>query len=112
MAGIGNNRRIKGPNVRLQRSQAYGGLGKQLGSRVASGAITRAQAEKTAKQRQTFKAAFGANWRDKVYGQNVGGLRRGLSGANAGNEQYSAAYKNSLERRKQMLARAKKKLGY
>lgn len=84
-------------------------VGKQLRRRVQSGVITQKQAERTARQRQTFKAAYGDNWREKVYGENVGALRKGLSGDTTG--QFGAAYKQSLRRRKAMLSRAKAKLG-
>ena len=52
-------------------------LGKQLSSRVASGAITRKQAQETARQRQTFKAMFGPDWRTHVFGQ---GGAKGVEG--------------------------------
>ena len=52
-------------------------LGKQLSGRVASGAITQSQGRRTAKQRDLLNAAFGEDWRTKVFGQ---GGAKGLSG--------------------------------
>lgn len=48
-------------------------LGRQLSRRVASGAISREQAEKTASQRATLKKALGSDWRTQVFGK--GGAR-------------------------------------
>jgi len=44
---------------------------------VDSGAITGAQARKTAQDRQLFQKAFGDDWRTKVFGQ---GGAKGISG--------------------------------
>jgi len=51
------------------RESRSGGVGEQLSRKVASGEITQAQAKKTARERQTFKAAYGSDWRSKVFGQ-------------------------------------------
>jgi len=88
----------------------HAGIGRQLQSRVASGAITLEQAQKTARQRQTFKKAYGSDWRQNVYGMDVGGLRTGLAGESADDPQYQAAYAIALERRKKMLELARAKL--
>jgi hypothetical protein len=77
---------------------------------VQSGAITQQQAQRTAQQRQTLEKAFGPNWRQKVFGVNVGALRRGLAGPQKGNARYGAAYKAAIEGRKRALAAARKKL--
>lgn len=54
-----------------------GGVGKQLAGRVASGGVTQKQAAQTARERQTLKAAYGSDWRTKVFG--MGGAK-GISG--------------------------------
>lgn len=101
--GAGGNGRNGGNGGGLQ-------LGDQLQHRVQSGAITQQQAQRTAQQRQTLEKAFGPNWRQRVFGVNVGNLRSGLAGGKKGNPRYQAAYKAALERRKQMLAAARQKL--
>ena len=64
----------QGPVGRAGVAGAGGGngggiqLGAQLQARVKSGAIDRQQAIQTARQRQTLKAKFGADWRDKLPG--------------------------------------------
>jgi hypothetical protein len=60
-----------GPSVG-QSFQA--GLGRQLSSRVDSGAITQAQAKRTAGQRNTLQQAYGNDWRSKVFGNQAGNL--------------------------------------
>lgn len=52
-------------------------LGAQLQGRVQSGAISGAQAQKVARQRQLLQKALGSDWRTKVYGQ---GGAKGVSG--------------------------------
>jgi hypothetical protein len=86
------------------------GLGKQLSSRVSSGAISPEQAEDTAHERELFERAYGTDWRQQVYGDNVHALRTGLAGDQANNPQYQAAYAAAMTRRKRMLERAKTKL--
>ena len=99
--------RGKSEQVRVPRSGPA--LGRQLSRRVSEGSITREQAQKTASERRTLKAAFGANWRGQV-GQNFGALRRGLAGAKKGDPQYEAANKQAMEARAKALERAKRKL--
>ena len=76
------------------------GLGKQLSNRVQSGRISQAQAQETAKQRQTLKAAFGSDWRTQVFGK---GGAKGLEGQSFGRPAIAA-------KRTQALLRARKKL--
>jgi len=45
------------------------GLGGQLSRRVASGAISESQAQRTATQRDLLKEAFGSDWRTQVFGK-------------------------------------------
>lgn len=88
------------------------GLGRQLTSRVQSGAITQDQAQRTAQQRQTFEKAFGPDWRTKVYG-DLGYAQRTRSALakNPQNAQVAALNKRLMERRQQMLEAARKRNG-
>lgn len=43
-------------------------LGRQLTRKVKRGELTGTQARQTARERQTFKAAYGDDWRTKVFG--------------------------------------------
>lgn len=85
--------------------------GAQLERRVQSGKITAAQARQTMKQRQTLKAAFGPDWRDKlaVGGKSFAQVRQGL-GTNPGNAKLAALNKRLLTNRKAALEAARKKL--
>ena len=75
-------------------------LGRQLSSRVKSGAITGQQAQHTAYERQVLAKAFGSNWREKVYGKG---------GAKAFQGPFSVdAIRN---KRNRALKRARTKLG-
>lgn len=76
-------------------------LGAQLSQRVKSGVIDQAQAEKTARQRQTLKKAFGSDWRSKVYAG--GGAREIREGGPFASRQIAAE-------RAKGLARARRKL--
>ncbi len=78
-------------------------LGAQLSSRVDSGAITRGQAQDTAAERDTFKRAYGSNWRSVVYGEDLKALRSGA----ASSPKYKAANKALMQRRALMLEHAK-----
>lgn len=85
-------------------------LGGQLQRRVKSGAIDQAQAEQTARQRQTFKAAFGPDWRAKVYGDRGYAQRtRTALAKNPDNPQVAALNKQLMARRQQMLEAARAK---
>lgn len=74
-------------------------LGAQLRGRVQSGAITGAQARKTARQRQLLKNAFGPDWRKQVFGQ---GGAKGISGPFAQRE-VAAKRREGIERAKRKL---------
>jgi hypothetical protein len=67
---------------------------------VQSGAITGSQARQTLQERQTFKKAFGDDWRTQVFGK---GGAKGVTGTFA-KGQVTAD-------RSQMLAKARAKLG-
>lgn len=76
-------------------------LGKQLRGRVQSGAIDPAQAQKTARQRQLLKKAFGSDWRSDVYaGSGVKEIRQGGPFAN---RQIAAERAKGLQRAKRKL---------
>jgi hypothetical protein len=106
---LGSNRRVSSPGGLSGDFQA--GLGKQLSSRVSSGAIDQQQAQKVATQRALLAKAFGPNWRTKVYGDAgyVGRVRKNLS-AGKDTEQNSALYKNLMQQRSKALERARQKL--
>lgn len=69
----GNTKPMRFPQVGGQAPRPGMGLnapvklGAQLRGRVQSGAIPQAQAQKTARQRQMLKKAFGSNWREDIY---------------------------------------------
>lgn len=76
-------------------------LGAQLQGRMRSGAINQAQAQKTARQRQTLKKAFGSDWRSQVYaGSGVKEIRQGGPFAN---RQIAAERAKGLQRAKRKL---------
>lgn len=84
--------------------------GRQLQARVASGAITTEQAQRTMQQRQTLAKALGPNWRDKlqVGGKSFAQVNKQLK-ANPGNAKLAALRKRLLENRSSVLANARKK---
>ncbi len=88
--------------------------GRQLAARVASGAITQEQAQKTMQQRQTLAKAFGPNWRDKISagGQSFAQVNAGLK-KNPKDPKLAALRKKLLAGRSSALeaARAKNKGG-
>jgi len=88
------------------------GLGKQLTSRVNSGAIDQGQAEQTAHQRRVFEEAYGPDWRTKVYGGRgiVQANRKALAGPGE-HPQAEAFRKQLMEERQRMLQAALEKLG-
>jgi len=75
-------------------------LGSQLTRKVKRGEISRGRARKTVQERQTFKAAYGADWRTKVYGQG---------GAKAASGPFAS--RDVAAKRSQALSVAKGKLG-
>lgn len=118
--GVGPQMGNRGPGVasaqpvgaRGRAAQQGGGIGRQLQSRVQSGAISKEQAQRTAQQRQTLRAAFGPNWRQQVFG-GVGAVRSARTGLakHPDSARFQGLNKSLLDRRKLMLERAKKKLG-
>jgi hypothetical protein len=99
-AGGGGNRPVQKPS---------GGIGGQLERRVQSGVIDMAQAKKVAAQRQTFRKAYGPDWRTKVFGDRgyVQRTRTALA-ETPGDPQLQALNQNLKERRKRLLAAARK----
>jgi hypothetical protein len=91
---------VKAKSGKRVSGNSQAALGTQLSNKVASGGLSQSQALQTAKQRQTFKAAFGSDWRTQVYGK---GGAKGLSGP-FGARQIAA-------KRSQALKRARTKLG-
>ncbi len=87
-----------------------GSGGRQLQSRVQSGAITQEQAQKTMGQRQTLEKAFGKDWRTQVFGDRgyAQRTRKALS-KHPDSARLAALNKKLMERRSQMLAAAQKK---
>lgn len=101
---MGNGRPTRGTPIRQPGSPNVGQavqpkLGAQLSNRVQGGAITQAQAQETAGQRDLLRKAFGSDWRTKVFG--AGGAK-GVQGP------FSKA--EILAKRSQALSRAKRKL--
>lgn len=83
------------------------GLGKQLSSRVSSGAVSQERAEHTAKERALLAKAFGPDWRQHVYG-SVGYVKNARKQLRAGSTDpnVAALYKKLMEDRAQEIARA------
>jgi hypothetical protein len=88
---------------------AQPGLGRQLSRRVASGEIDQAQAQRTAKERRELEGAYGSDWRQEIYGQDVQNLRLGLAGAHKNDPKYEAAMKAAKAARRKALERAREK---
>lgn len=111
IARVGRRARV-GPQGGPGQGQGNGlGLGRQLSRRVKSGAITSEQAQQTAKQRQTFKAAFGPDWRAKVFGDRGYAQRtRTALAANPQDPQVAALNTNLMAQRQKMLEAARKRL--
>jgi len=85
------------------------GLGRQLSSRVSSGAITKERANKTASERKLLEDKFGKNWRERIYGgrnilkNNRKALAEGSTDPNvqAFNERLMALRANAVKRAKE-----------
>lgn len=94
-----------GPRVG-QAAPAGAGLniGDQLRHRVQSGAITAEQAQRTARERQTLKAKFGADWRNKLPGGS-GAFRQVQQKLreNPNNPKLMALNKRLMNRRSKLL---------
>lgn len=90
-------------------SAAQPALGRQLSRRVAAGEITQQQAEQTARERGELKRAYGSDWRQQVFGEDLQNLRLALAGAHKGDPRYEAALKAVLAGRKSALTRARTK---
>ncbi|HEX7246423.1 MAG TPA: hypothetical protein VF245_12760 [Solirubrobacterales bacterium] len=103
--GQGNGQKFN-PKTDIQQ-----GLGRQLSRRVATGAITEKQAQRTAKERQTLKAAYGEDWRDKVFG-GAGKLQaaRQKLAENPGNAKLIALNKRLQGSRQDAVQAARAKL--
>lgn len=84
--------------------------GRQLAARVASGAITGQQAQRTMGQRQTLAKAFGSDFRSKleVGGKSFADVNAALK-KNPESAKLAALRKKLLENRKAVLATARKK---
>lgn len=104
----------KGKGVGVGGAALPGPGGRQLAARVASGAITQEQADRTMQQRQTLAKALGPDWREKlsVGGQSFASVNKGLK-ANPKDPKLAAIRKKLLENRTSVLeaARAKNKGG-
>jgi hypothetical protein len=85
-------------------------LGGQLSRRVDAGAIDQGQAEKVAHDRALLEAAYGPNWRVKVFGDKgyVQRTRQGLA-ENPNDPQIKALYEQLMRQRSAALERAKRK---
>jgi hypothetical protein len=85
--------------------------GRQLQARVASGAITGDQAQRTMRQRQTLAKALGPDWREKlqVGGKSFAQVNKQLK-TNPGNAKLAALRKRLVENRNAVLATARKRI--
>lgn len=107
---------MKGKGIGVGGAALPGPGGRQLAARVASGAITQEQAQRTMRQRQTLQKAFGKDWREKISasagGKSFAEVNKGLK-ANPKNPKLVALRKKLLAGRKAALeaARAKNKGG-
>lgn len=112
-APLGRRRSNGGTGYNSPRAAALGqaqqpGLGRQLSSRVSSGAITQNQAERTQRQRQLLQSRYGADWRDQVYG-GQGRIQKLRAQAQQGGLESGRAkgiLAQLMEARKQAIARA------
>jgi hypothetical protein len=107
----GRGRRGASPGKAGVSGQALPGPGgRQLAARVAAGAITQQQAQRTMQQRQTLKKELGPNFRDKlqVGGKSFADVNRGLK-KNPDSAKLAALRKKLLENRKSVLEAAHKK---
>jgi len=97
-----------GGKARIGGQALPGPGGRQLQARVASGAITQEQAQKTMQQRQTLAKALGSNWRDKlqVGGKSFAQVNKQLK-ANPGNAKLAAIRKKLVENRSKVLTSAR-----
>lgn len=111
--GRGKGRQVgKAAKAAVGQQGMPGPGGAQLQRRVKSGAISKEQAEKTMKQRQTLQKAFGKDWRTKVFGDRGYMQRtRVARSKNPKSPKLAALEKRLKERRSKMLdvARAKNK---
>ncbi|HXR30525.1 MAG TPA: hypothetical protein VN752_05250 [Solirubrobacterales bacterium] len=103
-----------GKGIGVSGAAMPGPGGRQLAARVASGAITQEQADRTMKQRQTLAKALGPDWREKlsVGGQSFAEVNKGLK-ASPDNAKLAAIRKKLVANRAKVLtaARAKNKGG-
>lgn len=113
--GVGANGKgqgaANGKGVGVGNAALPGPGGRQLAAKVASGAITQEQADRTMKQRQTLAKALGPNWRDKlqVGGKSFAQVNKQLK-ANPGNAKLAALRKKLVENRSKVLSGAQQKL--
>ena len=108
--GRGRRRSTRGRGRGAIGNAVQPGLGRQLTSRVQSGAISQDQAQKTAQQRATLEQAFGKNWRVKVFGDRGYVQRtRKVMTANPDSARAAALNKALMGRRQTMLKRAEEK---
>ena len=82
-------------------------VGRQLASRVKSGAIDQEQAEHTAAERRVFERQYGKDWRRIVFGDRgyTQRTRKALA-KNPESARLQALYGNLLDRRKRLYAKA------
>lgn len=103
--GQGNGKRFN-PKTDIQQ-----GLGRQLSRRVATGAITEKQARRTAGERQSLKAAYGDDWRNKVFGgQGKIAQARQMLAKNPGNAKLIALNKRLQGQRQDAVQAARQKI--
>lgn len=112
--GVGANGKgqgaTNGKGVGVGNAAMPGPGGRQLAAKVASGAITQEQADRTMKQRQTLRKALGPDWREKlqVGGQSFAQVNKQLK-ANPGNAKLAAIRQKLVANRGKVLAAARSK---
>lgn len=101
---------MNGKGIGVGGAALPGPGGRQLAARVASGAITQEQAQRTMHQRQTLAKAFGPDWRNKISagGQSFADVNKGLK-ANPKNPKLVALRKKLLASRTTALQAARTK---
>jgi hypothetical protein len=103
-AGIGGAQASAPGGGKRNLSQGFqAGLGRQLSSRVSSGAISQEQAEGVAKDRAALKRHYGESWRKRLYGDtDIVDLRRKLK-AEPTNPELTSLYDKLMAKRRRLI---------
>lgn len=118
MRGVGAQGKGKGAQrgvgLGAARIPTIPGLGRREMQRVESGKLDLAQAKKVGHERREFAQAFGADWRQKVFGsagqRQLETRARALQAQRPNNKGLANAMERIHQRRASMLERAQAKL--